>query len=110
MANVTATKDNCKVGDLFQWDRNQELAIRGLSLSGPPEVHFAHDNMDVAIVCEATMDDEGVIHVEVPNSLLEKPYKINAYVCVKDGDVFNTLRRIVIPVIAREQPDDIEEG
>ena len=55
------------------------------------------------------MDSAGVIRVEVPNSLLQKPLSINAYICNYEGDTFRSLSKIVIPVIAREQPSDYTE-
>jgi hypothetical protein len=54
----------------------------------------------------ATMDAAGVIRVEVPNALLQQPYKIKALVCIREGEVFKTYREIHIPVKARPQPAD----
>lgn len=95
-----------KADPVYQWDKNQVLQIRGISVPSKPEIHFATSNMAKAIVRQADVDDEGVISVNVPNSILEKPYKITAYVCIYDGDKFNTLYAVDIPVIERYQPDD----
>ena len=108
MANVTATRDNCLSDSLYQWDHNQELVIFGLRLAAAPEVHFAHDGAALATVRQATLDQGGVIRVEVPNSLLQTSGHLNAYVYTEEGDPAKTVRQIVIPVIARAQPSDWE--
>lgn len=106
MAKVTVLKDRYTVDPLYQWDLNQVLQIYGLSLASIPEIHFTNVAMDRAIVRQATMDAAGVISVNVPNSLLQKPYKIRAYVCIYAGDAFKSLYLITIPVEARSQPND----
>lgn len=106
MANVTVQKDRYTVDPLYQWDKEQELVIYGLSLATIPEIHFANDAMDKAIVRQSTMNDAGVITAKIPNSLLQKPYKIRAYVCIYEGDTFKSLYLITIPVEARSMPAD----
>ena len=73
MANVRVEKNRYTVDPLYQWDLNQVLQIYGLSLPSVPEIHFTNDAMDRAIVKQASMDAAGVITVDVPNSLLQKP-------------------------------------
>lgn len=106
MPIVRVTKDRYTVDSLYQWDVNQVLKIYGLSLSSIPEIHFTNGAMDRAIVRQATMSSAGVISVGIPNSLLQKPYKITAFICVYDGDTFESLYKIVIPVEARNRPAD----
>ncbi len=106
MASVKVENDRYTVDSLYQWDLNQVLEIYGLSLASIPEIHFTNETMDRAIVRQATMNAAGVISVEVPNSLLQKPYKITAYVCIYEGDTFRSLYAIVIPVTARKKPND----
>lgn len=106
MANVTVTKDRYTVDSLYQWSKDQDLIITGLSLASIPEIHFTNDAMDKAIVKQATMDDAGVITARIPNSLLQKPYKIRAYVCIYEGESFRSLYLITIPIEARSMPND----
>lgn len=106
MAIVTVDKNTYTVDPLYQWDKNQELVIYGLSLPTIPEIHFKHEYMDKAIVRQPSMDSAGVIRVEVPNSLLQKPYTVTAYVCVYEGSTFKTLYEIKVPVKARPMPAD----
>ncbi len=106
MTMISITKDNYKVGSLFQWDINQTLEIYGLSMSVVPEVHFAHDSSQMAIVQQATMDSAGVIRVDVPDVLLEKPNRLNVFVCTESGDAFQTIHKLTIPVQARPKPVD----
>ena len=106
MANVVVKKDRYTVDPLYQWDKDQELFIYGLSLATTPEIHFTNDIMEKAIVRHSSMDDAGVIKVKIPNSLLQKPYKIRAYVCINEGETFKSLYMITIPVEARSMPAD----
>lgn len=110
MAIVTVEKNTYTVDPLYQWDKNQVLEIRGLSLPTIPEIHFKHEYMDRAIVRQASMDSAGVITVSVPNSLLQHPYTVTAYVCVYEGTTFKTLYEIKVPVKARPMPDDYTLG
>jgi hypothetical protein len=62
--------------------------------------------MDRAIVRQATKSSSGVITVDVPNSLLQKPYTIRAFICIYEGETFKTLYKIEIPIKARKEPND----
>ena len=106
MACVRVEKNNYTVEPLRQWDLNRVLSIQGLSLATAPEVHFAHDSDKLAVVRQSTMDDSGVVSVTVPNALLEKPLRLNVYICSREGDVFKTLFHMVVPVEKRAMPSD----
>lgn len=107
MANTTINQNRYIVDEpLYQWDKNQVLYVRGLSLSVAPEVHFATDAMDRAIVRQASIDTAGVISAKVPNSLLQSSGTIYAYICKYDDDTFETLYKLDIPVKARKRPGD----
>lgn len=94
------------VEPLYQWDLNQMLEIRGLSMAAVPEVHFTNDALVRAVRRFATMDAAGVIQVEVPNALLQTAAKIRALVCIREGEVFKTYHEIRIPVKPRPRPAD----
>lgn len=107
MPNVLVTSDRYTIDDpLYQWDLNKILEIRGLSLPTVPEIHFANMEMDRAIVKQANMDSAGIITVDVPNTLLQKAYPVTAYICIRQGDSFESLCKIDIPVKARKKPYD----
>lgn len=106
MSTVNVEKNTYTVEPLYQWDKNQELVIYGLSLASIPEVHFTNAAMGKAIVRQATMDAAGVIRAEVPNSLLQKPYTIQVYVCTYEGSTFETQYKLDIPVKPRNKPED----
>ena len=108
MHKVTVTKDNYEVERLYQWDMNQVLCISGLSLTTVPEVHFAHPHDQLAIVRKATMDAAGVVRADIPNSLLQKALRIDAYVCTYEGDTFQTICKVKMPVHERAKPSDYE--
>ena len=106
MAIVKVEKNSYAVETLYQWDKDQTLEIYGLSLASIPEVHFANVAMSRAIVRQASMDAAGVVRVEVPNSMLQKPYTIQVFVCTYAGSTFETQYKLEIPVKARTQPAD----
>lgn len=106
MANVRVEKNSYTVEPFYQWDKDQTLEIYGLSLASIPEVHFANVAMGRAIVRQASMDAAGVVRVEVPNSMLQKPYTIQVYVCTYAGSTFETQYKLELPVKARTQPAD----
>ncbi len=106
MAKITVTKDRYTAESLYQWDVGQVLKIYGLSLARVPEIHFKNSAMDRAIVKQATMSKTGIITASVPNSLLQKPYNITAYVCIWENGTFSTEYKVEIPVIARAKPND----
>ena len=106
MSSVIVNNGRYTAEPLYQWDINQVLEIRGLSLPSVPEIHFTNALMDKAIVRQASMNGAGVITVDVPNSLLQKPYAITAYVCIYEGDTFKSLYAVNIPVKARPKPND----
>ncbi len=106
MADVRVEKNTYTVDPLHQWDIDQELKIYGLSLPSIPEIHFSNAAMGRAIVRQASMDSAGVVSVLIPNSLLQKPYTVVAYVCIYEGRTFQSLYKIKIPVKGRPQPAD----
>lgn len=106
MSSVIVDNDRYTVDPLYQWDVNQVLEVRGLSLPSVPEIHFTNEAMDRSITRQATMNNAGIITVNIPNSLLQKPYTIKAHICIYEGDTFKTLYTISIPVKARKKPTD----
>ena len=105
-AVVTVTKNTYTVDPLYQWDLNQVLEIRGLSMATVPEVHFTNDATARAVRRFATMDAAGVIRAEVPNGLLQSNLKLRAHICTREGELFKTWYTVEIPVKARKQPAD----
>lgn len=103
-ANFTAYRSYV-TDSLYQWDRNQTLTITGLYLDVSPEIHFINASMDKAIVKQSTLEN-GVVNVDIPNSLLQQPHTIRAYVGVYEGNTFKTIEVVEIPIIAKEKPAD----
>lgn len=106
MSIVRVEKNTYTADPLYQWDVDQTLEIYGLSLPSIPEIHYTNAAMERAVVRHATMDAAGVIRAEIPNALLQKPYKIAAYVCIYEGGAFRSLYKIEINVKERPQPSD----
>ena len=106
MSEVVIKNHRYTVEPLYQWDTNQVLEIRGLSLSEAPEIHFTNDAMERSIVRYSTMDEAGVISVMIPNSLLQKQYSITAYIGIREDNTYKSLYTIVVPIKARKMPTD----
>ena len=105
MADLKIDKNRYTVDSLYQWDKNQELKIYGLSMTDP-EIHFTNEAMGGSIVVDCTVDESGVISVNIPNSLLQHKYSIVVYVAGFEGDTFKTYHKVTIPVKARKRPGD----
>ena len=106
MPKVKVENNTYTVDKAYQWDLNQVLEIRGLSLPSTPEIHFTNDDMVRAVRRFATMDDAGVIRAEIPNAMLQTTATIKALVCIREGEVFKTYHEIRIPVKGRQRPAD----
>lgn len=97
--------NNYVTDSLHQWDKNQDLSIHGLNLDAPPEIHFANVTMDRAIVRQAELI-RNVVVVHIPNTLLQTAFPILAYIGRYEGQSFNVIETVEIPVIAKPRPDD----
>lgn len=86
---------------LYQWDKGQKLQIQGLTYN--PIVHFASKAVTKAYVISPESYENDIAIIEIPDTLLEEPYDINAYVVDND----KTTHVITIPVIARPEPDSV---
>lgn len=95
-----------RVDPLYQWDKNQSLKISGLTVPNTPEIHFVNKSMSEAFVRQAQKNANGIITVDIPNVILEKPLPIDVYICAYEGDLFRTLYTLQIPVKARTKPSD----
>lgn len=105
MSVIKIENKSYTVEPLYQWDTDQVLEIRGLSLARVPEIHFSNVAMSRALVRPATMDVAGVIRVGVPNSLLQTSAALTVYLCDYEGSTFQTLYKLDIPVKARTKPE-----
>lgn len=106
MLNVNfKSYNNYVVDTLTQWDINQKLSVAGLNLATAPEIHFWNSNIERAIVRQATLNG-GVVECNIPNSLLQSPLKIYAYIGIYEGETFKTVETIEIPVAGRAKPAD----
>lgn len=89
---------------LYQWDYGQLLIISGLDLPSPFECHFANEG-DTETITMLGYDNA----VTIPDQFLTSGKSINAYIYLHEGeDDGETEYKIVIPVLTRPQPSDIE--
>lgn len=114
MYEVTCLDSNGDiVTSLTQWDTNQSLIIEDSDFDIAPIFHFCNKNSERALGVKSVLKD-GVITVDVPNTLLREPYTITAYVYLykgtnnekeKSGKTVDVIR---IPVRPKPQPTDFE--
>ena len=102
---LSKTISDYQTESLTQWDSNQILEISGVKYTTTPALHFANLKSKKALVVMPTVSD-GVLTVEIPNSLLRQPYPIYAYIYSYDNNAGITDITITIPVAERVQPDD----
>lgn len=96
---------NYTTDSVYQWDQNQTLRITGENVDEITAIHFCNKKCDTAIVVGVARNDEEII-AQIPNSLLEEPYDVIAYVHTIDDNQAKTIEIISIPVIKRVKPDD----
>lgn len=107
LAEFTAEVNNIQVENLYQWDTNQNVKISGIDFgSVAPQVHFCNKKSETALAVQGILQSDGSVIASVPNSLLTEPYDITAYIYLKTGVIGNTIKCIVLPVIARQMPSD----
>ena len=109
-AEFTSELVHLRVTNLFQWDVNQVLKITGLEFGDSPvEVHFCNKKSTSAIVVLSTNPTNGTVFANIPNTLLQEPYDIVAYVYKTDGTTKSTTNTITIPIVKRQKPNDYRD-
>lgn len=97
--------------NLTQWDVNQKLIVSvDQTVTIAPKVHFCNQKSEKALVVESTLSDNKII-ADIPNILLQEPYRITAYVYLEtdiENSSWKTIQTIEIPVRKRPKPDDYE--
>lgn len=94
---------------LTQWDLGQILYFHDLGVDAAPTVHF-HNKMfkenESVITSGVYSSSTGVVSVEVPNLILQKPYPIDVYIYVEgnNGTQGTTIYTCTIPVRSKAQP------
>ena len=91
------------VHGLHQWDYGRRLVIRDHSLPALVEVHFGYPGAREAVVrsCSAA---NGVASVSIPDTCLEQPACVTAWVYEAGETSGRTIRTVVLPIIARPRP------
>lgn len=95
---------------LTQWDINQSLIIKDMNLDFSQNIlfHFCNKNSKEALVVSPTIE-ETTITVKIPNSLLQEPYPIIAYMYVYSDDTSaKVLASFKIPVTQRVKPSQYQ--
>lgn len=102
-ATFPAGVTDITVNGLHQWDYGQKLEIQADDLPAVVEVHFAYAGARDAVVrvCEVV---DGVTEATIPDQCLEQTSPVLAWIYVIDGAAGATAKTVVLPIIARTQP------
>lgn len=105
IANFAAGYDEATAHGLYQWDYGQILEIHGLSLPPAVEVHFAMEKSirDAKIRIGNTVDK--VTKVAIPEYILEQSGDAVAYIYISDTTSGKTVKKINMPITARQKPE-----
>lgn len=94
---------------LWQWDYGQVLRIQGLQLPTAAEIHFSLNEIGGESVPRVGTTKDGVTDVEIPKPMLENEgatsnYSIYAFIYLVDDTSGKTVKKIIMPIIARPKP------
>lgn len=89
---------------MHQWDQGQVLLITGLDLPATVEFHFFNE-VTTEAVRVAGYTVEGITTTQVPNSLLQQPFNIYAYVYLTDAESARTEQKLHIAILPRPEPE-----
>lgn len=64
---------------LTQWDSNQTIYFNNPGLSEAPIIHFCNTKSKTAYAVKSELLDSDTIKTEIPNLLLQQPYRIYVY-------------------------------
>lgn len=103
-------KDACdangdRITSLVQWDQNVNIYFHDEAFSTQPAVHFCNVRSEKAIPVESTYEN-GALRVRVPNSLLNQPYAITAFIYINIDGGYRSIYRSRLSMIARPIPND----
>lgn len=91
------------VHGLHQWDYGRKLEIQDNDLPAVVEVHFACAGMRDAVVRVCSIE-AGVGTAVIPDKCLEQTSPIYAWIFVEDETSGMTVKTIILPIVARTQP------
>ena len=104
-----SSKDTTTTEGLWQYDRGIHMRILGISSENVIEVDFAADDDAEAAPMVAVEDDGGIL-VKIPDTMLQQPYDVNAYIYVTTEEYGRTLKRATIPIMQRQKANPSAVG
>ncbi len=104
-----SSKDTITTEGLWQYDRGIHMRILGISSENVIEVDFAADDDAEAAPMVAVEDDGGIL-VKIPDTMLQQPYDVNAYIYVTTEEYGRTLKRATIPIMQRQKANPSAVG
>lgn len=108
MSDIVCYDSDGKVFDHFtQWDRNQNIIIRGADVSSIPVLHFYNKNSKNALLVNPSIQD-GAILSPVPNILLQESQPIVAHLYYTTNGASRSKYEIRLPVMPKPRPDDLQ--
>lgn len=106
-AKFTVTSAEVTTKPVKQWDYGRVLRIQGLKLPAAVRIDFGIVGAQTTISRIGTTKD-GATDVVIPDSLLEQPKNLVAYVYVSNTTEGKTVATINIPIEERAKPEEYD--
>jgi len=95
---------------MYQWDKSQAITVKGLPVSPLPEFRFSNINHQTEITVVPTVIGTDMTAI-VPDSLLEEPTPIHAYIYrPASTGAIRTLGEIIVDVLPRRNPREYTDS
>ena len=114
-ADFSNGEESLKIKGLWQHDYGSKLKVLGIPYSDVIQVDFANINSSKATPVVTEPKEDGSFVADIPNSLLEQPINIMAYIYLATSDYGHTIKNILLPIIQRpkrntDPGEDINPG
>ena len=91
---------------LYQWDRGQRLMLHDAREGTRVDFALCGENKAVSNYAYA---EDGSVFCDIPDALLMEPNHLKGFIYEIDGDRGETVHSFLVPVIARQKPEDYVE-
>ena len=114
-ADFSNGEESLKIKGLWQYDYGSKLKVLGIPYSDVIQVDFANINSSKATPVVTEPKEDGSFVADIPNSLLEQPINIMAYIYLATSNYGHTIKNILLPIIQRpkrntDPGEDINPG
>lgn len=107
MENINAYDSNGELIDLLvQWDKGIILYFNDNIFDDNYTIHLFTDDMDMAMVVESVLDDNGILSVKLPDDILTMGKAITGYICTRTEIEYRNSYKFKLPVRKKPKPSN----